>query len=224
VEEGVIVPTLALLHTAPGHIAAFDALLAAEPAVLARHTVQADLLARARVEGLTPPIRALVLDAVRRASVGAGAVLCTCSTIGGLAEEAGRALGVPVIRVDRPLAARAVAGGPRILVVVALASTLAPTQALLAEEAQRVNRVIAPRALFVAEAWAHFEAGDLHGYHATIAAAVRANLSDADVVVLAQASMAGAAELMQELSVPVPAAPLTRSTLPVPPRDRAPGC
>jgi hypothetical protein len=90
------------------------------------------------------------------------------------------------------VAAGAVAAGARIRVLAALASTLAPTVALIEEEAAAAGRPVTVTATVVAGAWDRFEAGDLTGYHAAIAAAV-AEIGDADVVVLAQASMAAAA-------------------------------
>ncbi|MEU9097432.1 arylsulfatase [Streptomyces sp. NPDC048361] len=129
--------TLALLHTSPVHVPVFDALRDDEaPGIQLRHLVHAQLLDRARESGpdaVAGGVRTVLADAVAR---GAGAVLCTCSTIGAVAEAEAASLGVPVLRVDRPMAAAAVAAGPRIVVVAALASTLEPTAALIREEAR----------------------------------------------------------------------------------------
>jgi hypothetical protein len=57
------------------------------------------------------------------------------------------------------------------------------------------------------EAWAEFEAGDLDGYHASIARHVRGLAADFDVVVLAQASMAPVAALLHDLAIPVLTSP-----------------
>lgn len=87
------------------------------------------MLERARADGpaaVAGAVRARVREAVDR---GARAVLCTCSTIGGVAEAAGAGSGVAVLRVDRLMAAAAVAAGPRVVVLAALESTLGPTAA-----------------------------------------------------------------------------------------------
>src|SRR5205085_12419090 len=55
--------------------------------------------------------------------------------------------------------------------------------------------------LSVPSAWPRFLAGDVAGYIDAIVAGVRAAPSSADVTVLAQASMAPAAERLQDLSV-----------------------
>jgi hypothetical protein len=138
-----------------------------------------------------------VREAVDR---GARAVLCTCSTIGGVAEAAAAGAGVPVLRVDRPMAAEAVAAGPRVVVLAALESTLRPTVALIEEEARRAGRSAEVRTVLVRGAWECFEAGDPAGYVRRVAEAADA-VTGADVIVLAQASMAPAGTLT---ATPVP--------------------
>lgn len=182
--------TLALLHTSPVHVPVFEALRDADhPGLDLRHLVHEDLLARARdagPEAVRGEIEALLAGAVAESAT---AVLCTCSTIGGVAESAAESLGVPVLRVDRPMAAAAVARD-RVVVLAAIDDTLPPTLALLAEEAG--NRCVDIRTVLVAGAWARFEAGDRDGYLDLVAAAAD-RVTDADVIVLAQASMADAA-------------------------------
>ncbi|MFE1884105.1 aspartate/glutamate racemase family protein [Streptomyces diastatochromogenes] len=183
---------LALLHTSPVHVPVFDALRDADhPDLELRHLVAEDLLERARREGplaVTDDVRDAL---VRAADAGARAVLCTCSTIGAVAEAQAAAVGVPVLRVDRPMAAAAVAAGPRITVLAALESTLGPTADLVEEEARRAARPVSVRTLLVDGAWDRFTAGDTEGYVRSVAAAADA-VTDADVIVLAQASMAPA--------------------------------
>ncbi|NEB74032.1 arylsulfatase, partial [Streptomyces sp. SID14478] len=102
-------------------------------------------------------------------------------------------LGVPVLRVDRPMAARAVAAGSRIAVVATVRTTFAPTVALVEEEAARTGRSVEVRTVFVDGAWEAFLAEDRDGYLDLVAAAVD-EVRDADAIVLAQASMADAAD------------------------------
>ncbi len=62
-------------------------------------------------------------------------VVCTCSTIGGSAEQTRLPHGQSVLRVDRAMAERAVEIGSRIVVAAALESTLAPTTELIQDVA-----------------------------------------------------------------------------------------
>lgn len=175
---------LALLHTSPLHIPVFDALRdEAHPGLELRHFVAEDLLTRAGTDGpasVAGDVRALLDEAV---AGGAAAVLCTCSSIGAVAEATD--VGVPVLRVDRPMAAAAVAAGPRIVVLATVRSTLAPTVALIEEEATGPVEI---RTLQLDDAWALFEAGDTEGYARAIAGAAD-EVTDVDAIVLAQASM-----------------------------------
>jgi hypothetical protein len=202
-------PRLAFLHTSPAHISTFDRLLAElAPEATADHIVDEGLLRDARAEGLTPAIAARVAAVLGAAAEeGASAALCTCSTIGGLAEQSAAVAGLPVLRVDRAMAARAVALGRRIVVVAALESTLAPTAALIEEEARAAGRAVELIMAPCPWAWAAFEAGDQAGYLAQIAAHVRSVAGQGEVLVLAQASMAGAAELLADLPTPLLSSP-----------------
>ncbi|MFD7698944.1 aspartate/glutamate racemase family protein [Streptomyces caelestis] len=197
---------LVLLHTSPVHVPVFDALRdEAHPGLELRHVVAEDLLERARADGpeaVAGEVRARVREAVDR---GARAVLCTCSTIGGVAEAAAAGAGVPVLRVDRPMAAAAVAAGPDVVVLAALESTLRPTAALVEEEAARAGRPARVRTVLVEGAWARFEAGDPEGYARRVADAADA-VAGADAIVLAQASMAPA-ERLTTTRVPVLSSP-----------------
>ncbi|MFE0822685.1 aspartate/glutamate racemase family protein [Streptomyces sp. NPDC058794] len=197
---------LALLHTSPVHVPVFDSLRdTAHPGLELRHHVDAGLLGRARQEGpeaVAGAVRAVLRQAVAE---GARAVVCTCSTIGGVAEAVAAEVGVRVLRVDRPMAAAAVAAGPRVVVLAALESTSAPTTALIEEEARRAGRSVEVRVHLVDGAWPRFEAGDTVGYLRLVAEAADA-VTGADVIVLAQASMAPARESTRT-ALPVLASP-----------------
>jgi len=64
------------------------------------------------------------------------------------------------------------------------------------------------RVALIAEAWPKFLAGDVKGYEATIVDRLAREKGDAEVIVLAQASMAGAAaEAERRLGLPVLTSP-----------------
>ncbi len=202
-------PELVFLHTAAVHVHTFDALLRElQPQVRARHVVREDLLAAAQRKGTDDPSsKASVAAAVANLDATPGSVvLCTCSTIGGLAESAATSTRARVIRVDRAMSEKAVAAGANILVAAALASTLAPTEALILEAACSAGVNARITRLVVEDAWPLFEQGDFDAYLGRIADALK-KVADCDVVVLAQASMAGAAEQCPGLSVPVLSSP-----------------
>jgi hypothetical protein len=134
---------LAFLHTSRVHVETFERLAAeVDDGIPIRHAVQEGLLEAALAAGSTPSaVAAATTEAVQAlARDGAKVIVCTCSTIGGIAEAVSVPNGVLVLRIDRPMAEQAVASGRRIAVVAALPSTLEPTVALLRQIAADANR------------------------------------------------------------------------------------
>jgi hypothetical protein len=202
--------TLTFLHTSSVHVLTFDCLLAElAPDVPARHIVDESLLQDARAAGtITPQLKQKVTDTIVDAIAhDARVLLCTCSTIGGCAEEIGRWMTAPVLRVDRPMAERAVMLGSRILLAATTASTLAPTRALIFDAAQHAGKMVHVTNVLCESAWTTFEQGDHQGYLQEIVAQLRQAEPLGDVIVLAQASMAAAADLCPELSLPILSSP-----------------
>ena len=187
--------SLTLLHSASAHCPRFDAIRdEISPGVPLTHDVREGWLAAAQdgiSEALADEIQAWVRAQNRP-------VLCTCTTIGEVAEAAG------AVRIDRPLMqAAAEIGGPYLL-AFCLDCTRAASEALLRETAGMDAEI---RLLSLTEHWALFEKGDLSGFEAALAASIYEAAPSEGCVVLAQASMAGAAELLQDLPVPVLSSP-----------------
>ncbi|MFD4960068.1 aspartate/glutamate racemase family protein [Microbacterium sp. NPDC058389] len=146
-------------------------------------------------------------DLVRAAAAGgADAVMLTCSSISALAAAAARDTGVPVLRVDEALADAAVRSGRRIRVLATLETTRRPTLALLAERAALAGADPELSSEVVAGAFAAVTAGDRATHDRLVATAVERGAAEADVIVLAQASMASAAEAVV-VAVPVLTSP-----------------
>lgn len=182
---------MGFLHTAAVHEVTFDRLLAdMAPDATAQHVTRPDLLERAR-NGDAP--RAGLADCLH-ALDGCDAVLCTCSTLGPLAEELG------ALRIDRPLA-DAAASYANPLIAYCLASTREPTLALMQEAG------VQSPAMLLCPGWTHFERGEHELYAGSITRAVEQNIHDHDAIVLAQASMACAGDALARLGRPVLVAP-----------------
>lgn len=142
-------------------------------------------------------------DLVRAAkSAGADAVMLTCSSISGFAAGLGERVGIPVLRIDEAMADQAVAAGSRIAVIATLPTTLAPTTALIEERAALAGATPEIVSEVVEGAFAAVSAGDRGRHDELVAAAITRLAAEADVVVLAQASMASAAAAVT-VDVPV---------------------
>ena len=204
-------PVIGFLHTADVHVATFRALLhEVAPDATDETLVDAELLAQARRAGVSDGLRQRLkarLNELAERSV--AVIVCTCSTLSGEAESLGASVGLPVLRVDRPMAEAAVANGGRVALVAAVASTLGPTRALLEQAAATAGTDVHVSEAPCLDAWELFERGDVHRYLERVAEHVRrlAAEGEVDVIVLAQASMAPVGLLVPEVMLPVLSSP-----------------
>jgi Asp/Glu/hydantoin racemase len=161
--------------------------------------IVADLADPARAESVPDRVAGLV-EAARTA--GADVVMLTCSSISHLAAPTGDRVGVPVLRIDEAMADQAVGLGERIAVLATLPTTCAPTKALIHERAEAAGAAPTITSEVIDGAFAAVAGGDRATHDRLVGAAIERVAAEADVVVLAQASMAGAAEAVQ-VGVPV---------------------
>lgn len=201
---------LAFVHTARGHVANFERLVREQDDKIAvRHVVHEHLLQDViSAGGVTPAVQASIAELVQTlAKEGARVIVPTCSSI----NEAAEAVVVPgravVMRIDRAMAEQAVESGRRVVVMAALRSTVSPTVALLRKCASRVARSVEIVEVVCEPAWRLFENGQHDAYARCIADSIEQTVGPDDVVVLAQASMAAAADLVHHLRVPVLSSP-----------------
>jgi Asp/Glu/hydantoin racemase len=202
-----------LLHTVPGLPAVFTELVRTELAppgagtagLDAVHIVDETLLQDTIAHGLRESTRRLVAEYAAFAErSGAAAVLVTCSSIGAAAELARAEVGIPVFRVDEPMAAAAVTAGRRIGVLATLAATLGPTRDLLAREAARRAEPCEITTSVCPGAFDALRAGDAARHDEIVGAEVTRLAAGVDALVLAQASMARVVDGLPADRVPVP--------------------
>ena len=92
----------------------------------------------------------------------------------------------------------------RVLLLAALSTTIEPSLALL--ETSEGNCIRQLDTFVVEGAWERFLDQDNQGYYDKIKAVIKQKARDYDVIVLAQASMSGAASLV-EVDIPVLSSP-----------------
>lgn len=123
---------------------------------------------------------------------GADAALVTCSSISEVVDVAAPTVGIPVFKIDEPMADKAVASANCVGVAATLATTLEPTKRLLAARAKKAGKEVALKETLCAGAFEALQNGDTDKHDQIVREAVLAMLQECDVVVLAQASMARA--------------------------------
>ena len=140
---------------------------------------------------------------------GADYIMVTCSSIGPAVEAAAKLIGVPVLRVDQPMADIAVQTGKRVGVIATLRTTLEPTADLISRRAARVGRPIEITSKLCEGAFEALMSGDAATHDAKVAAALKELSQQVDVIVLAQASMARVVDTLApaDRRVPILASP-----------------
>ncbi|WP_120499710.1 hypothetical protein [Roseovarius sp. EL26] len=192
---------LTFIHTAEVHCATFNALrdqISPDTEVL--HIVRPDWLARAQT-GIAAELAQEITEEIRLIE---GVVICTCTTIGTAAEEAG------AIRVDWPMMQAAAATGGPILFAFCLDSTYQPSLALLDKALEEAGSPTKVHTMSLGQYWPLFEAGQVDAFAAVIASEIRGMVEfkrEMACVVLAQASMAVTVSLLSDLSIPVFSSP-----------------
>jgi Asp/Glu/hydantoin racemase len=135
--------------------------------------------------------------------------MVTCSSIGRAVETAAELVATPVLRVDQPMAATAVARGRRIGVIATLPTTLEPTADLIRRRAAATGREIELTTRLCEGAFDALMEGDAQQHDKLVLAALEKLSGEVEVVTLAQASMArvAAAIPQEQLRVPILTSP-----------------
>ncbi|MBA0053207.1 hypothetical protein E0L36_20715 [Streptomyces sp. AJS327] len=197
------------MHTVPALAPVFEDLAASSlPGVATRHLVDEDLLSTATaVPGLDfdRTVTRLQHHVDTALDEGASAVVVTCSTMGPATDVVAATRDVPVIRIDRPMARQAVRHR-RVGVIATLESNRAASRAVIEDTATAEGRTVQVEDRLCADAFDLLRAGDQAGHDQAIREAAATLAPSVDVLVLAQASMAGAA-IELDLDVPVLTSP-----------------
>lgn len=183
-----------LLHTADVHKATFNALRnRIAPNIELDHIVRSDWLTMARKNGISEDLKKQIAELISARSY---PVLCTCTSIGEAAENAG------ALRIDRPMMEAAASTDGPILLTYALESTAQLSLELLKTACASKGHSGEIFPFLISDAWSLFEAGETTQFCSMIAKNIREKLQEiphVTSVILAQASMASAASLLTDL-------------------------
>ncbi len=135
---------------------------------------------------------------------GADFILFTCSSIGPAVETAATLTGVPVLRVDQPMADKAVQIGKKIGVIATLSTTLEPTSDLVKRRAVVAGKEIELVAVLCEGAFDALMSGDAATHDRKVGEALKQLSTKVDVILLAQASMARVVDTLSEEDKKVP--------------------
>ena len=125
---------------------------------------------------------------------GAAAALLTCSSISEAVDVSTPLVKIPIFKIDEPMADKAVSLTGRIGVAATLKTTLEPTKRLLHARARLAGKTIALSETLCPGAFETLQQGDAATHDEMVRNAVTGLLTQCDIVVLAQASMARAVQ------------------------------
>lgn len=200
-------PTLGLVHNSPLLAPIFNEIGARlMPGVKLLHFVDESTIKNTIAAGQLQ--KATMRQVIRLVGstfdAGCDAALVTCSSIGRAVDMAAELYEQPVLRVDRPMAEKAVATGSRIGVLATLATTLKPTADLVRRVAEEQGRTVEIVEHVCPGAFEAVMAGDGATHDRIVAEGLTAAMRGMDVIVLAQASMARVVASLPEGAVAAP--------------------
>jgi Asp/Glu/hydantoin racemase len=199
--------TLGLIHTSATLVPVFQQLCTQYlPGVSVFNIVDDSLIKNVISCGELKPATAkrVVEYAGSAAAAGADFIMYTCSSIGAAVEMAAQLSNVPVLRVDQPMADKAVQSGKRIGVIATLPTTLEPTSDLVRRRAAAAGKEIELTSKLCEGAFEALMSGDAATHDQKVAAALKELVQQVDVIVLAQASMARVVDTLSEEDKRVP--------------------
>ncbi len=203
-------PMLSIVHTTfasvePLNTVAQEAL----PGVYVMNIVDDDLVRYVQRVGVDARLtRRLFYCFVSAVEAGADVILSACSSVGEAVDVARRAISVPILKIDEPMAEEAVTRGHRIAVVATTKSTLDPTCRLLENKARERQADIVIVRRLCEGAFDLLLAGKLEEHDRVVTDVTLEAAKSNDVVLFAQASMVRLVPTLQKrIDVPLMSSP-----------------
>ncbi len=172
------------------------------PEVEVEHIAESSLIKEVIANNaVTPAVRRRLLDYYNAAAdSGADVIFNTCSSVGDIADLGNQICRIPVFRIDKPMAEKAVQEAKRIGVISTLPTTLDPTCRLLQNCAKAAGKEIELVEGLADGAFAAGQSGDGETHDRLIAEAAQKIADKVDMFVLAQGSMERMEKRLAELT------------------------
>lgn len=156
-------------------------------------------------KGITPGIIRRICTYAREAeTMGVDCILNQCSSMGEAVNIARRMVTVPYVKIDEPMADKAVSLGSSVAVIATAISTVEPSSKLVEECAAKINKQVKVNRCFVEGAYeALLIENNRDKHNELVVNAVKKAAEENDVIVLAQGSMYHLLPLLKDVKVPV---------------------
>jgi len=154
-----------------------------------------------------PPAARYVEMCMKAAEQNVDAILCACSSVGDVADamqDIARLIGIPIVRIDEEMCREAVRLGKRVAILATQPTTLAPTRSTVQRAAREMGREVETIDCYMEGAFGL----DPEQFLKRLSDETGKVAGKADVILLAQGSMAYAQEtLRNKYNMPVLASP-----------------
>jgi Asp/Glu/hydantoin racemase len=206
-----MIKKVGFVHTGVAIAAMIKPLMAERlPGVSSFHIVDDSLIQDLLQAGqMTPSIlRRLCRQVELAEEAGAQLIMVTCSSIAPGVDMARKMVNVPVMKIDEPMAERAISLTDRIGVLATAKTTMGPSVKLIEDKASEAGKKVTIHSVLSSDAFDCFLRGDMETHDRIVKEAASKLVGKVGVAVLAQASMghlAGAIEGI--LKVPVLTSP-----------------
>lgn len=130
-----------------------------------------------------------------------------CSSVGEAADIAAKTVSTPVLKVDWPMAQKAVSMGTRIAVVATVGSTMGPSSRLVQRAADESGKEIVLNKYIVDGAMDVLMKEGPEAHNRLVYSTVEKAAAENDVVVLAQGSMLALEPMLKDIKTPVLTSP-----------------
>ena len=202
-----MVKKIGFVHTGVAIADIFKPMIAERlPGVSTFHIVDDSLIQDLmQEEEFTPSILKRLCNQIELAEeAGAEMIMVTCSSIAPGVDVARKMVKVPVMKVDEPMAEKAVSLSDRIGVMATAKTTMAPSVNLIKEKAVEAKKKITIHQTLSSDAFDCFLRGDMQTHDKIVKAAAEELKGKVGVIVLAQASMGHLADAIEDITdVPV---------------------
>lgn len=201
---------IAMLHTSSATLQMMQQLIAdIMPQAEVMHLVEESMIKQVmKAGGVSPAIAARIASYVQIAEKADCEIFITaCSSIGTAVEQCQFMTPLQLARIDCAMVDNAIQRGERIAVLATVATTLKPTLEYVERKVQESGKPLSVTSLLMEDAFHVLLAGDMATHDRIVSDGLKSAFASADVVMLAQASMARVLQQLPAPPVPVLTSP-----------------
>lgn len=199
-----------LIHTSlVSHTALNNLFKEVMPDVKVHNIVDDSLLDEVKtVGGITPKIIGRMVEYFKIAeNIGADLIFNQCSSVGEAAQIAAKCVSIPILRIDQPMAEKAVHLGKRIAVVGTVTSTMKPSCNIVEKMAEKYQKQVEVVPYVIDGALELLMTEGQVRHNQFVLEKLKEIQHNFDVIVLAQGSMAVLEPELHQISKPVLTSP-----------------